>query len=80
MLQKGVSYRETKRLAFPTRRVRPCISSYREDWVGPFPGEGRETCSRKTGQPNDFRLAKEIHPISRALFSCHTCGSDYLIS
>ena len=52
MWQKGVSYRETKRPAFPTRRVRPCISSYREEWGWPLPGEGREICSRHAQEPN----------------------------
>ena len=75
---KGVSYRETRRPRFPLRRVRPCISSYREVWGWPLPGEGREICSRKTKGPNDFRLAKEIHEACENSFTTTAYGSGYL--
>ena len=82
MLHNGVSYCETKRLAFPmTRRVRPCISSYREEWVGPFPAKGREMRSRNGAEPNGFRLTKEIPDTTRGLLFYHYVGgSGYLNS
>ena len=79
MLQKWVSYRETKRPASPAGRVRPCISSYREEWVGPFPGEGREMRSRNGAEPNGFGLTKEIPDTTRGLLFYHYVdGSGYL--